>query len=192
MARSREFDESALVDAATDVFWRRGYGGASVVEISELSGVGNGSIYAAFGNKWGLFERAFERYCAGRVALVRDSVDAAPGSTERVLEALYAAIIDDCASHPDQRGCLMLNSIGELGGSRPDILDMAGRATASMEHAVAERFMRDPQTRAALGTDGITALSGQAIALAQGLIQLSRQGAERARLERIASAHVRG
>ena len=188
MARSREFDESALLDAATEVFWRRGYAGASVLEISELSGVGNGSIYAAFGNKWGLFQRAFERYCAGRVALVRDTVDATPGASERVLEALYAAIINDCASHPDRRGCLMLNSIGELGGSRPDVLDIARRTTAGMEHAVAERFLRDPETRRTLGSEGVTALSGHAIALAQGIIQLSRLGAERARLEQVAAA----
>ncbi|UAJ79315.1 TetR/AcrR family transcriptional regulator [Leifsonia sp. ZF2019] len=181
MARRREFDEHALLETATDVFWSRGYAATSLSDIAQASGVGTSSIYAAYGSKWGLFLAAFERYCAGRVALVRAAVAVGDGSRRDIAERMLAAIIDDCAGQPDRRGCLMLNSIGELASEHPEVARIGGETTGAMERAVRERLPEDA---------GADTLAAHLVALSQGLIQMSRLGVSERRLHATARAAV--
>ncbi|WP_194833237.1 TetR/AcrR family transcriptional regulator [Nocardia sp. XZ_19_369] len=187
MGRPRQFDESGLLDAATELFWSQGFDETSVEDISRATGVGNGSVYAAYGNKQGLFLAAFERYCERRARFVREVVGSAPGSARAAVRALFRAIIDDCAAQPNRRGCLMINSIAQLSGRIPEVAAIGAKTTAAMEQGVAERL--SPALRLGDGTVDEAALSAHSaniIVVAQGLIQLSRLGTPRARLGEIA------
>src|SRR4051794_23423223 len=62
MGRPRGFDPDAVVDAAVEVFWRKGYEGASMADLCAATGLRPGSIYAAWGSKLGLFSAAVDRY----------------------------------------------------------------------------------------------------------------------------------
>ncbi|WP_280498003.1 TetR/AcrR family transcriptional regulator [Nocardia asiatica] len=186
MGRPRQFDESNLLDAATELFWSKGFDGTSVEDVSLATGIGNGSIYAAYGSKRGLFLAAFERYCEGRARLVREAVGATGGSARSAVRALYQAIIEDCAAHPDRRGCLMINSIAHLGTRIPEVAAIGARTTTAMEQGVAERLR--PAMREAGDDDeaALSALSATVVVVAQGLIQLSRLGTPAQRLHEIA------
>ncbi|MFJ4653340.1 TetR/AcrR family transcriptional regulator [Nocardia sp. NPDC088792] len=183
MGRPRQFDESDLLDAATELFWSKGFDDTSVEDVSLVAGVGNGSIYAAYGNKRGLFLAAFARYCDRRAAFVRDTVLAAPGSARAAVLALLHAVIADCAAQPGRRGCLMINSVAALGGRIPEVAALGARTTTAMEQGVAERLRR-----AAPDDDdtAVAALSAHVIVVAQGLIQLSRMDIPVRRLHEIA------
>ncbi|WP_280434101.1 TetR/AcrR family transcriptional regulator [Nocardia carnea] len=184
MGRPRQFDEPRLLDAATELFWSRGFDDTSVGDVSAATGVGNGSIYAAYGSKRGLFLAAFEGYCDRRARFVRDVVVAAPGSARDAIRALLRAVIDDCAAQPDRRGCLMLNSIAQLGQRIPEVLVIGRRTTAAMEQGVADGLA----TRRDAGIDpaSLSAHSAGVVVMAQGLIQLSRLGTPTERLREIA------
>jgi TetR/AcrR family transcriptional repressor of nem operon len=186
MGRPRQFDESNLLDAATELFWAKGFDRTSVEDVSLATGVGNGSIYAAYGSKRGLFLAAFERYCERRARLVREAMGSAGGSARSAVRALYRAIIEDCAAHPDRRGCLMVNSIAHLGTRIPEVAAIGSRTTAAMEHGVADRLR--PAMRGAGDDDEATlsAVSANVVVVAQGLIQLSRLGTPTQRLHEIA------
>lgn len=182
MARRREFDEDQLIAQATQVFWSRGYAATSLQEIARRSGVGTSSIYAAYGNKWALFLVAFERYCAERIALVRAAVSD-EGSRRDVATRFLTAIAVDCAGQPDRRGCLMLNSLGELGSEHPEIRMIASRTNAAMEQAVRSRL---PRGKSDDDTDA-SSLAATLVAFSQGLIAVSRLGADDERLHRMAA-----
>lgn len=68
MARPREFDEQAVLDAAIQCFWRRGYEATSVRDLVEKTGITSASLYNAFGDKRALYQRALDRYVEESIA----------------------------------------------------------------------------------------------------------------------------
>ena len=70
--RPRAFDTARALDQALRVFWRHGYEGASLADLTAAMGINRPSLYAAFGNKETLFRRALDHYAAGAAADSRD------------------------------------------------------------------------------------------------------------------------
>ena len=64
IGRPRAFDMDQALERALDVFWRKGYEGASICDLTAAMGINPPSLYAAFGNKEGLFCKALDRYAA--------------------------------------------------------------------------------------------------------------------------------
>ena len=60
--RPRTFDKDQALDAVLAVFWRNGYQGASLAELTKATGLTKPSLYAAFGNKEALYLAALQRY----------------------------------------------------------------------------------------------------------------------------------
>src|SRR5215204_6288141 len=104
--RPREFDIDEALDRALEVFWRRGYEGASLPELTEAMGINRPSLYAAFGNKEALFRKAIDRYVDRTAAPVREALrePMARGVVERLLCASVDLITDP--GHP--RGCFLV------------------------------------------------------------------------------------
>ncbi|MEV6868020.1 TetR/AcrR family transcriptional regulator [Streptosporangium subroseum] len=187
MGRPRRFDESALLDAALELFWSKGFDRTSVEDVSAAAGVGNGSIYAAYGSKMRLFLTVFDRYCERRTEFVREVILLAPGSVRSAVHTLFKAIIADCASHPDRRGCLMINSIAQFGDRVPEVVALSTRATEQMEAGIADRLRTATGPDIAdVDEDRISALSANILLVSQGMIQLSRLGTPVERLHEIA------
>ncbi len=86
MGRPREFDADKALDQAMQVFWRKGYEGASVTDLTEAMGITRPSLYAAFGNKDELFRKVLDRYEAGPGRYVAEALDAptARATVERI------------------------------------------------------------------------------------------------------------
>ncbi|HEY6846937.1 MAG TPA: TetR/AcrR family transcriptional regulator [Terracidiphilus sp.] len=72
--RPRGFDEDQALDCAMHVFWRKGFEGASLNDLTTAMGIQPASLYMAFGNKRTLFEKALARYLAGPVAFMHDAL----------------------------------------------------------------------------------------------------------------------
>src|SRR5277367_5431881 len=60
--RPRSFDEGEAIRGATNVFWAKGFDGATIDDLVEGMGVGRPSLYAIFGDKSALFVRCLEAY----------------------------------------------------------------------------------------------------------------------------------
>ncbi|WP_163264719.1 TetR/AcrR family transcriptional regulator [Chelativorans alearense] len=56
--RPRSFDRAAALRQAMEVFWAKGYDGASLSDLTAAMGIGSPSLYAAFGSKEALFREA--------------------------------------------------------------------------------------------------------------------------------------
>jgi AcrR family transcriptional regulator len=192
MARTRRFDEQLLLDCAQERFWVNGYDRTSIEDVSAASGVGNGSIYAAYGNKLGLFLAVFSRYCAGRVELVDSVVREHTGDFESTVANYLDGIVADCTSHDDRRGCLMLNSLAELGSRFPDVVTVGARTIDAMEKVIGDRVAETVANgEIQLSSEQVAALSAHIVLVSQGLISLSHIGVPKARLSAIAATSSR-
>jgi AcrR family transcriptional regulator len=62
------------LDAAMRVFWRKGYLGTSLSDLTKAIGINRPSVYPAFGGKETRFRKALERYANGPRAYPRVQV----------------------------------------------------------------------------------------------------------------------
>ena len=140
MARPRDFDEEEVLDRAIDVFWRHGYEGASMAELTKAMRLNSPSIYAAFGSKRGLFDAVLKRYRSRRAAN-REYVLA--GRTAReVAERLLFDTIAWLTDPQEPRGCLLVQSGLSAGVSNSDVPRTLIEQRSGIREAVAECFER--------------------------------------------------
>ena len=112
VSRVREFDTDEVVRQAMEVFWRHGYEATSIQDLTEATGLGRGSLYAAFGSKHGLYEQALQRYVRQTSDVVREAlVRRVP--IRQILRDLLLGRIDDALEVPGRPGCLMVMAITE-------------------------------------------------------------------------------
>jgi len=112
MARPREFDEAAALDAAVQCFWSNGYEGASIRELASSMGIAGASLYNAFGDKQALFNRALARY-------VDQSFQDRARRFERLppylaICAFFEEIIARSLADERRQGCMLVNSVFEF------------------------------------------------------------------------------
>src|ERR1700734_4165411 len=103
IGRPREFDIDRALERAMDLFWRQGYEGTSLADLTRELGLTRPSLYAAFESKEALFFKALDLYEAR--AGYRQAALTAPTA------AAYArALLEGAADlHGDKRnppGCL--------------------------------------------------------------------------------------
>ena len=89
--RPLAFNQDVALDKALNVFWSRGYEGASMAELTEALGINKPSIYAAFGNKETLFRKTLARYTTGAVAFVGEAMKE-PTAHQAVEKLLMQAV----------------------------------------------------------------------------------------------------
>jgi AcrR family transcriptional regulator len=137
--RPRSFCVDQAADRAMTVFWRKGYEGASLSDLTTAIGINAPSLYAAFGSKEGLFRAVLERYDERRKGFM-ETVMSAPDArsvARAYLEGVAEFAADTSGLNPP--GCLLVQS-----GSCADqaIPDEVARHRAEKEAALRDRFAR--------------------------------------------------
>ena len=109
MARPREFDEAAVLDAAIERFWQRGYEATSVRDLADEMNIAGASLYNAFGDKRSLYERALNRYLdqtfRERIRRLEPSLP-----PREAIAAFLQEIIKRSLTDKQRRGCMLVNS----------------------------------------------------------------------------------
>jgi AcrR family transcriptional regulator len=138
VGRPRNFDPEKALEKALRVFWRRGYEGASLPELTKAMGINRPSMYATFGNKEQLFKKAVDRYCEEPTAYLEECL-AAP-TVREVAERLIRGTAERLASPKNPRGCLILQGALACGKESESIRrDLVARR-ATQERAICQRF----------------------------------------------------
>src|SRR4029079_4493444 len=118
MARTRQFDADAALDAAIGVFREHGFEGSSAQMLVDAMGIGRQSLYATFGDKWQLYRSAVRRYGMGECAAHLDALRSGPRAVDGI-DAMLRRVVKT-ADQP----CLGVGSIYEFGSSRHDLTEI--------------------------------------------------------------------
>lgn len=180
--RPRAFKEDDALEKAMCVFWRKGFEGTSLSDLTEAMGINRPSLYAAFGNKEQLFRKVMDRYGRGPASHVCDALDA-PTAREVAERCILgtADLLSD-PSHPP--GCLGVNAF-VAGGDETVREDMAARRFAVIE-ALRKRFARARKEGDLPPDADPSALAMYISTVTQGMSVLAVSGAKQADLQRVA------
>jgi TetR/AcrR family transcriptional regulator, transcriptional repressor for nem operon len=115
MARPRKFDEAEVVQAARDQFWLHGFNGTSLDDLTDVTGLGRGSLYAAFTDKRTLFLRALDDYATAMANQVfSDLRDPGRRGRDRLVNHIRS-ITKLLTADTKSKGCLMAKTAAEMG-----------------------------------------------------------------------------
>jgi AcrR family transcriptional regulator len=138
--RPRSFCTETALDKAMAVFWRQGYEGASLADLTDAMGINPPSLYAAFGSKEGLFRAVLEHYDERRKDFLEKVLGApdARSVARLFLEGVAEFATDTSGRNPP--GCLLLQSGLSCGDKAiPEVL---ARHRAEKETALRKRLER--------------------------------------------------
>ncbi|MGP7817385.1 TetR/AcrR family transcriptional regulator [Niallia sp. 01092] len=113
MARLREFDEEKALDAAMQLFWEKGYSATSLSDLTARMGIQRPSLYAAFGDKEGLFEAALRRYTKLHASRIRTKLQNKP-SVKEGIRTFFENLVEEEYKESPSKGCFCINTMVEL------------------------------------------------------------------------------
>lgn len=173
----RAFDLDEALDKAVELFWRQGYEGTSIADLTAAMGINPPSLYAAFGNKRALFEKATDRYTAQRAHYLQSAL-AEPTAHEAAHTLLTGTVLS--ATDPaDPAGCLTVQAALACRADDQDVAAFLARRRRATEDALHDRFVRAvADGDLSPGTDCAT-LARYVATVAQGLNVQASGGATR-------------
>jgi len=149
MGRTRRFDEGAALEQATELFWRRGYAATTYPTLEAQTGISGRSLIHCFGDKEALFLKVLEKYSAD----VGERLAKQGYRGSKSIVAFFQSLADAPKDSPLNGGCLMVNTVGEL-GTIPVLDEAVGAFRAQLLAFFADNLSVDgiakPQQKAEL------------------------------------------
>ncbi|MBE1490172.1 TetR/AcrR family transcriptional regulator [Plantactinospora soyae] len=182
--RPRTFDSDTALDRALEVFWRQGYEGTGISDLTKAMGINNApSLYNAFGNKEQLFSKVLDRYADGPARYIREAFDQ-PTARAAVEALLHGAA--DATTDPDHpRGCITVQGALACSPGAETVRDELVARRAAGETALRERLQRaDGEGELPAGTDA-DGLARYFATIYQGIAVQAAGGASREQLHQI-------
>jgi AcrR family transcriptional regulator len=187
--RVRQFDADEALDRALEVFWARGYEGATLPELTAAMGINRPSLYAAFGNKEQLFRRALDRYRAGPQSFVGEALK--KPTARAVAEAIFSGFVRMQRHTSRSRGCMIVSGALACGEEAESVRRELARLRQATVAALRERFDRAVQEGdLPAGTDCAT-LARYIATVLNGLAVQAASGATERELRQVAAAAMR-
>jgi TetR/AcrR family transcriptional repressor of nem operon len=130
LPRPREFDEGVALEAAMQRFWAGGFAATSVRDIGNAMGLGQASVYNAFGDKRTLFTQCLDRYLdanmRARIARVEKTLP-----PRQAIETFLTEIVE--RSLESRLGCLLANAALEVAPHDPEIAAVVAERMGELE-----------------------------------------------------------
>lgn len=189
IGRPRSFDIDKALDRALQVFWRKGYEGTSLSDLTKAVGVNRPSLYAAFGDKEALFRKALHRYLTGPAAYTREALKqpTARAVVERLLQG--AADLNTAPRNPG--GCLMVQGALASGEPGDSIRQELIACRAAGEAALRRRFQRAKLEGDLPAHTDQSDLARYLAAVIYGMAVQAAGGASRDKLQRVVEMTLR-
>ena len=187
--RVRQFDADEALDRALEVFWARGYEGATLPELTRAMGINRPSLYAAFGNKEQLFHKALGRYQTGPLSFVNEALK--KPSARAAVEAIFSGFVRIQRDRSGSRGCMIVSGALACGEAAEPVRRELARLRQATVAALRERFDRAVrESDLPEGTD-CASLARYIATVLNGLAVQAASGATEKELRQVAAMAMR-
>lgn len=182
--RPRQFDADKALDQALEVFWRKGYEGTALPDLTRAMKINRPSLYAAFGNKEELFKQVLDRYAKKTACYIAEALELP--TARKVAEHVLESAVEMMTRPSFPRGCLLVHGALSCSESSRQMGEELATRRKTAETLLRKRFERAK-------TDGDLPTSARPAELAKylatilhGLSVQSSAGATRAELKQVA------
>jgi len=177
--RPRSFDELEALEKATQVFWSKGYDGATIDDLVAGMGVGRPSLYRVFGDKRTLFLRVLRAYSAKKGARAKKAL-LSPQALRASLASFLRHAVESATEEGSAAGCL-LECVAPLVDDA-EVRQFLQKSSAGAV-AMVERRFRDGIRAGEVPPDfPVAARASQVIDLSKGFTMRAQIGTPRRRL----------
>jgi len=184
--RPRGYDATDALEAATSVFWAKGYEAASVDELCRAMNMPRASVYQIFGDKQRLFLAAIDHYARTRLEPLSQSLGPL-GALEDDLESFFDHVVILATQDPSTPGCLISSVLSDAAGTNPLFKAELDRRFAALEGCLSDRLRQSAEKLGAPAEVMAVVLAS----VAHGLTLRARSGASAVVLRAVGHAAAR-
>jgi AcrR family transcriptional regulator len=174
-----------------EVFWERGYEGASISELSEALGVHPPSLYAAFGSKEDLFREAVALYDTLSDSATQEALDEADTAREAV-EAMLRVHVSRYTDPDKPTGCMVVLGAATWTPDNEGLREYLAGLRAKIDDALRERFARGIADGDLSPETDVEALATYFNTVIEGLSIQARDGVSREAMNRVVDCALAG
>ena len=184
--RPRAYDPDAALEQAMGAFWRSGYAGTSLDDLTAATGMNRPSLYAAFGDKRSLYLKALARYWQIAMSAMREDLAKDAPLPELLTRAFEGALSIYFSGDDGPRGCFVVSTAVTAAAGDAEIRDslLSGFLAFDKDFEAVFRAARD---NGELRKDADPAiLAAMATAFMHSIAIRARSGASRSELSELA------
>jgi AcrR family transcriptional regulator len=188
--RPRAYDPETALRLAAATFWKTGYSGTSLDDISAATGMNRPSLRAAFGDKHEIYVKALSRYWEFKFESMRKAFDSG-GSLAATLMRIYDASLSIYFSNDDQAlGCFVVGTAITEAPGDPEIQRIVAEGFRTLDANFEARFKLARAAGELKQDADLKALALLASATMHTLAIRARAGASRNDLRKLAQKAV--
>lgn len=181
--RPRAFDPDQALEVAMQVFWKKGYEGTTLPDLTEAMGINRPSLYATFGNKEELFRKALARYGTGPAACMKAAFEL-PTAREAVVKMLSSAA--DLQTDPQTPpGCMAVQAALACGDDADPVRQTLITTRNAYREALRARLEQAQAAGELPAQFDAAELAQYFVTIVQGMAVQAAGGATRADLQRV-------
>ncbi len=182
VGRPKKFEHDAALDAAIEVFWAKGYDGASLDDLTKAMGINRPSMYSTFGNKQSLYLDALCAYGAGVGSAPLAAFDAENKPKNAVRAFLEILVKNQTRSGNMAQGCLLASCAATTAREIPKVAEILKTGTVAVVDKLENGFEQFKKDKQLPSTFQSKTKAGLLIDIMHGYAFRSRMGESRQKL----------
>lgn len=179
--RVKQFDPEEVIGRAVEVFWSKGYEATSIRDLQESMGIQRQSLYDTFGSKRELFLTALNYYHDNVIVKNLNHLYSTP-SSKKAIQKIFYQRIKDAGSNKVINGCLVTNTLTEIGIKEAAVKKQVKKTLEYMESAFLSAINRAQELGEISSSRDAKLLAALLVNNLQGIFVLSKVGVSPAKM----------
>jgi len=185
IGRPIEFDPDVALDAAMNLFWRKGYESSSLHDLLVTMKLSKSSFYQTFNSKHDLFKDCFYHYHKMVIDNLESQLKQAT-SGKAFIENLFHTIAAETVGKNARRGCLLVNTAIEFAQTDPEIAKLVSDGIDDLTDIFETAIKQGQQQHDITTTKDARTMAIYLVSSISGLRTMVKAGADRETIRRIA------
>jgi AcrR family transcriptional regulator len=187
--RRREFDRNAALEKALILFWRFGYEGVSIADLTCAIGIAPPSLYAAFGDKAALYREVLALYSSWSEVSIKEFQREGP--IRELVDELLRKTADAATNPKFPAGCLVTTGLLHTATEHRALAKRVANMRTQRARAIADRLQKAIDAGELPKTVDARSMADFVSAISQGIMLQARDGASRPELHEIVEIAMR-